>query len=503
MTRRPVRLAPGSDGGLAAAFAALRTELKLSDAFPPAVEAEAAVAIEHATLPDAEMLALPFITIDPAGSIDLDQAMFLQRDGDGYRVYYAIADVPAFVAPGGAIDAEARRRGQTMYAPDGRIPLHPVGISEGAASLLPGEIRGAFVWNLALDRDARVVSTTVSLARVRSVRQCSYPEVQAELDAAGASTGSATDTPPEPVDGLGADTVPEPVEGHGTLLLLGEIGLKLIRLERERGGASLNRPEQEIGEDGGAYRLVRRSTLPVEDWNAQISLMTGMAAARLMIDGKIGILRTMPAPDAETIDRFRRQTVALGRPWPEQQPYGEYLRTLSSEDPRQLAVIHAASSLFRGAGYTAFAGEVPAATEQAAVAAPYAHTTAPLRRLVDRFSLLVCAALCAGETVPGWVRDALPTLPAIMEASDAIASRLDRGAVSAVEAALLSTRIGEEFEATVISAREGGGVIQLADPAVTANCDGALQAGAVVRAKLLRAEIATGTVQFAVTPPGR
>ena len=320
------------------------------------------------------------------------------------------------------------------------------------------------------------------------MRQYSYSEAQAELEGAVASTNSAT------------DTVPEPVEGRDVLPLLKEIGLKRILLEQERGGASLNRPEQEISEVDGGYRLIRRSTLPVEDWNAQISLMTSMAAAQLMIDGRVGILRTMPAPDAETIDGFRRQTVALGSPWSEQQPYGDYLRRLSSEDPRQLAIIHAAASLFRGAGYTAFDGEVPAETEQAAVAAPYAHVTAPLRRLVDRLSLVVCEALCSGAPVPDWVREALPTLPAIMGSPDGVASRLDRGAISAVEAAVLSTRVGEEFTATVISVREGGGVIQLADPPVTAECDGVLQAGAVVRVTLLSAEIETGTVRFAVTP---
>ena len=58
----------------------------------------------------------------------------------------AIADVPAYVEAGGAIDAEARRRGQTLYAPDGRVPLHPAVLSEGAASLLPEQDRRAFVW---------------------------------------------------------------------------------------------------------------------------------------------------------------------------------------------------------------------------------------------------------------------------------------------------------------------------------------------------------------------
>ena len=114
-----------TDGQLAAALDAVRAELGLSDTFPPAVEAEARAAVMSAAMPDAQLLDLPFLTIDPADARDLDQAMQLERAGNGYRVRYAIADVPAFVAPGGAVDAEARGRGQSMYPPDRRIPLHP------------------------------------------------------------------------------------------------------------------------------------------------------------------------------------------------------------------------------------------------------------------------------------------------------------------------------------------------------------------------------------------
>ncbi len=279
-------------------------------------------------------------------------------------------------------------------------------------------------------------------------------------------------------------------------MLLKEIGEKRILLERARGGASLNRPDQEITEAEHVYRLVRRSGLPVEDWNAQISLMTGMAAARLMLDGGIGILRTMPAPDEETIARFRRQTVALGSPWTADVAYGEYLRSLDSDDPRKLAILHAAGSLFHGAGYTTFDGEAPEHTEQAAVGAPYAHTTAPLRRLVDRFALVICEALSAGTPVPDWARAALPDLPGIMGRSDGLASRLDRGAIDAVEAAILRDRIGETFDATVVSSRDGGGVVQIAEPAVTADCDGSLEPGSTVRVTLVAADVVARRIAF-------
>ncbi|MHC5797633.1 RNB domain-containing ribonuclease [Lacisediminihabitans sp. FW035] len=447
----------------------MRGELGLTADFPPAVEADARSVVAHQVLPDLDSTAIPFITIDPAGATDLDQALHLERDADGYRVWYAIADVPAFVAPNGPIDAEARRRGQTMYSPDGRIPLHPTVISEDAASLLPGQVRSAFVWEFRLDAEANVTSVGIARARIRSTRQCDYAGVQAELD-----SGTASDV----------------------VRLLREVGEKRIRLERQRGGASLNRADQEVIEVDHVYRLERRRSLPVEGWNAQISLMTGMEAARIMIDGGVGILRTMPAPDAVAIERFRLQTSALGWPWAPGLAYGDYLRTLDGSDPGQLAIIHTAGSLFRGAGYTVLPGAAPDAVIQAAVGAPYAHTTAPLRRLVDRFVLVTCEALVGGHPVPSWVRDALPSLPGIMSASDGIASRLDRGSIDAVEAAMLRGRVGEVFDATVISARKSGGVIQLADPAVSADCSGALVAGTRVRATLLTADITTATVAF-------
>ena len=184
-------------------------------------------------------------------------------------------------------------------------------------------------------------------------------------------------------------------------MLLKEVGEKRVLLERRRGGASLPMPEQEVEEDEhGDFRISFRPLLSAEDWNAQISLLTGMGAADLMLKGKVGILRTMPPPDPRDLARFRRQAAAVGVAWPEGLAYGEFLRTLDRTEPRHLALIHEATSLFRGAGYTPFDGTVPEQPLHAAVANPYAHVTAPLRRLVDRFGLVVCEALSAGREVP-------------------------------------------------------------------------------------------------------
>ena len=454
------------------AFDDVRSELKVPGDFPPEVLAEAQAVAGAAALPQRDETAVPFLTIDPPGSMDLDQAIFIERVGKGYRVRYAIADVPAFVTPGGAIDAEARKRGQTLYAPDRRTPLHPDQLGEDAASLLPNQVRPAFVWDMQLDSDGEGTSVDVYRAMMSSTKRLTYAQVQAAVD-----SGTADER----------------------LSLLKEVGELRITLEQDRGGASLPIPEQVVSMDqNGTYVLSLRPPVPAEDWNAQISLLTGMAAAEMMLHAEVGILRTMPDPDHNVILRFRRQARALGVTWPAEMLYGELLRSLDRSDPKHLALIHAATSLFRGAGYTPFDGGVPELTLHAAVAAPYAHVTAPLRRLVDRFGLIVCASICSDTPVPDWVRHALPTLPEIMTASEHVANTMERACTDAVEAAAMQHRVGETFRALVVDVTNSGGLVQLSDPAILAHADGVSTAGTEAMVELIEADVATRSVRFQV-----
>ena len=473
MPQRRSHVAPSAaQSELAQALAALRVELDAPTEFSPNAESEASASSPPA--PALDLRDVPFATLDPVGSQDLDQAFHLARDGDGFAVRYAIADVPSFVQPGGAVDAAARERGQTLYAADGRIPLHPPVLSEDRASLLPGADRPALVWTFSLSSAGDVTDFRLERALIRSRVQLDYESTQQALDAGEESPAS----------------------------LLREIGELRIAKERERGGASLNLPDEEVVQhDDGSYGIERRTPLPVEEWNAQLSLMTGMAAASVMIDAKVGVLRTMPEPDDAAFDAFRRQAGALGRPWTTGE-YGEYLRSLDRDDPMTLPVLLAAASLFRGAGYVTFDGAVPENIEQAAIAAPYAHATAPLRRLVDRWVLAICLAVSEGVEIPAWARESLPELPDLMQASSQRASRLNADTVNRVEAALMQPLVGETVEATVIEMRNGGErvSIQIADPAVTASAPvpSGTKPGDTVSLKVVRADIAQGEVEFAL-----
>ncbi len=454
-------------------LAQIRTDLKVPQDFSSAALADAQAAADSHPSAPADLTDVAFWTLDPVGSMDLDQAMALERDGDGYRVRYAIADVPHFVTPGSALDTEVRARGLTIYAPDGRVPLHPPVLSEAAASLLPDQVRPAYVWDLRLAADGTVTSAGVARAMVRSQVRRDYVSVQADVDAG---------TPDEQV------------------VLLREIGGKRAALESARGGASLPMPEQEVHPDGfGGYVIELRPPVPAEDWNAQISLMTGMAAADIMVRGGIGILRTMPDPEPGAVKRFRRQATALGVPWPQGQRYGDFLRSLDRHNTRHLALIHEATSLFRGAGYTPFEGEAPSVRTHAAVAAPYAHVTAPLRRLVDRFGLVVCESLCSGSPVPGWVREALPALPDLMAQGDRRASAVERASTDAVEAAVLAGSVGRDFSGSVVDVTSKGmPVVQLLDPAVVGLAAGSAKPGTDVTVRVTAVDVEAGSVRMEI-----
>src|ERR687897_2502871 len=157
---------------LAQGLATIRAAAEVPDGFPQEVEAAAERAAAQPRLPDLDRTDLELITIDPAGSRDLDQALHIARSpSGGFVVSYAIADVAAFVRPGDPIDVEAHRRGTTLYAPDRRTPLHPPVLSEGAASLLPNEVRPALLWTITLDHRGQTVAAEAARALVRSRAQ--------------------------------------------------------------------------------------------------------------------------------------------------------------------------------------------------------------------------------------------------------------------------------------------------------------------------------------------
>lgn len=438
---------PGVPAEVVRGLHLLRDELGLPDEFPEAAldQAAALVADPPSFSGHVDRSEVNFITIDPPSSMDLDQAMHIERDGDGFVVHYAIADVGAWVQPGSPIAEEAWKRGQSMYAPGAKVPLHPATLSEGAASLLAdGVLRPVMLWTHRLNAEGTLMGSSLERAMVVNSAKLTYEEV---------------------ADQLAAGTASE------TAKLLAEVGPLRVAKEVERGGINLNLPDQEIVATNGTWELQFRTTLDVEEWNAQISLMTGIAAAQMMVDGGVGILRTLPPAEKSAVAHLRRVAASLDVDWPTDLDYPDFVRALDPRNPRELAVIVQCTTLFRGSGYVGFHGGIPDKDlRHAAVASLYAHATAPLRRLVDRFVLEICLSLSEGTDVPAWVIEALDGLPAVMQETGRQANAYQRGAVNLAEALVLADKVGEVFDSVVIDVnpRSGQGTFQITEYAIEA-----------------------------------
>ncbi|HWB35502.1 MAG TPA: RNB domain-containing ribonuclease, partial [Rugosimonospora sp.] len=173
---------------------------------------------------------------------------------------------------------------------------------------------------------------------------------------------------------------------------------------------------------------------------------------------------------------------------------GRVIAGLDPQNPRAAAFIDHTADTLRGAGYTAFDGTVPQQAEHGGVASVYAHVTAPLRRLADRYATEAALALFVGQPVPQHVRDALPKLPEVMAETGHVANAADRGAIDLAEAVLLEKRIGEVFPAAVIDESQ----IALDSPPVRAKCSGDLTPGDRIQAKLTEADPVKRRVKFAL-----
>jgi exoribonuclease R len=330
-----------------------------------------------------------------------------------------------------------------------------------------GIAKGAKMCGARVIEDTRVLEIIV-----KNRRALSYQEVHADLNSGN------------------------PAEVH---LLLREIGILRQKQEATRGGVSLRLPSQEVVRQDGTYALSFRATLPVENWNAQMSLLTGMAAAEMMLASKVGLLRTLPKPERRTLAWLRRCSEALGVPYPDYLAYPDWVRSLDVADPDHAALMTQAARAFRGAGYAGFDGDLPTNTRHYAIGADYAHVTAPLRRLIDRFGNEIVLALSAGARPPGWVTEALDSIPDTMTDASRRERAFERAIVDFTEALILAPRVGEVFPAIATDVDDDKVTIQIRRPAILARLDATgVGLGDEIEVHLVDADPEAGSLHFEV-----
>ena len=455
-------------GSLAQGLKDIRTRFQLPDAFPQPVLDAAQAAARRAPDQHVDRTDRPFVTLDPATSTDLDQAFAIERSGADLLLHYAIADVGWFVTDGDALDEEAWKRGTSQYLPDGKVPLYPPILSEAAASLLPDGPRPAVIFTVRIDPEGQVKLDRAERAVIRSRAKLAYDSVQpAQL----------------PAD-------------------FGELAARIRLAEDRRGASRVDPPEQEVqAMGGGGYALTFRPRLQTEADNAALSLATNLAIADALLAHHTGLFRVMPAPDEKAVLRLRQTARAFRLPWPEMETLDQLQRGLRADDPKEAAFMLAIRRAGDRAAYMPYReGEVP---WHAAMAATYAHATAPLRRLADRYVVNAALAIANGQPVPEKVTQAFETVPKVMASAASLGGQIERAAIDLAEAVMLKGREGELFPAVVTDVDERGARMQLRDLPVVARVDAdGMAPGDALCVRLLAADPARQRIDFEAQPAG-
>lgn len=439
---------------LTGGLAAIREEFEIPSAYPADVLEAAEQAARRVPTDHADWTARPFVTLDPQSSTDLDQAFAIDQAGADIVLHYAIADVAWFVADGDPLDRHAWTRGTTAYLPDGKAGLYPPALSEHAASLLPDGPRPAIVLSVRIAPDGEAKLDGVTRAVIRSRAKLAYETVRDDQ------------LPPGFAD----------------------LAARIEAAENRRGAARVDPPEQEVSRNGEGHFILRfRPYSMAETRNAALSLATNLAVADAMLAENTGLFRVMAPPRASAEERLRRTAEAFDLVWPVEMPLAQFERRLDSRNPRHGAFMLAIRRAGDGASYEPLRpGKLP---WHAAIAAPYAHCTAPLRRLADRHVLRAVLALAQGKPVPADVEESFQRLPKVMARAGARDGQVDRAVIDLAEAAMLANFEGKCFPAVVTDLREDKARIQLRDLAVVAEAPalGAMP-GAAVRVQLAHAD---------------
>ena len=267
-----------------------------SDLFPDEVRAEAEQVPDHVRQEDRggrrDVTGLRLVTIDGEDARDFDDAVHVERvEGKGkarYRAVVAIADVSHYVRAGSALDAEALRRGTSVYFPAQVLPMLPERLSNGICSLNPEVDRLCMVADLLIDDRGEPVSAELYPGVMRSAARCTYTEVARVLD---------------------GEKLPHREGFRKEFELMAELQAKLTAMRARRGAIDFDLPESKIvlADDGRVTAIERRPRNRAHRIVEELMLAANEAVARHSADRNRGtVFRVHGEPDVEKLEKFRK-----------------------------------------------------------------------------------------------------------------------------------------------------------------------------------------------------
>ncbi len=429
------------DAGIALreGLALITQQFQLPDRFSESVDSASRLALNSFNTSNSfgilhreDATSLPFITLDPAGSTDLDQAFCLEKVGDSILLQYALADVGTFVVDDDPIDREAWNRGLTIYGLREKIPLYPSAISQGAASLLPDGPRPAILVTVEMSQDCKIKLSNVRRVVCKSRAQLSY-------------------------DQFDVQSIP----------YLQEFAERMWKDEVRRGAIRVEFPQQEVVVDSeapGGIRLELRARNNAGEVNSTLSLATNIAIGNYLQSRRIGLFRVMDEPSQSAVATLRRSASVLGIAWRDSESLRDLQRRMDPENRVHQRFLLDARRAGGRAHYALFDPDKP--SWHSAIGATYSHATASLRRLADRYTLQLTYWLWNQLTIPEDFYNRLSLLPQIMERFESRAASVERAVIDLVEAVALQDRIGEILDGEVVD--EAASIVQIREPVIRA-----------------------------------
>jgi ribonuclease R len=390
---------------------------------------------------------LPLVTIDGADAKDFDDAVWCEPDGSGWRVIVAIADVSAYVSPAGALDAEARERGTSVYFPRKVIPMLPENLSNGLCSLNPGVDRLCMICDMRVTSGGKVREARFYEGLMRSAARLTYDEVAGILVEGDAELRRRH-----------AKVLPQLEHLHAVWRVL-------ARARERRGAVDFDLPEVAMVFDpkGHVARVEPRHRNDAHRIIEECMIAANVEAARFLEKHKISALYRVHAPPEE--DRLGSLKEFLGA-------FGLSLPTRERLEPKHLsALVREVAGrpdadlietvILRSMSAAAYQpeniGHFGLALER------YAHFTSPIRRYPD---LLVHRAIRhilrggkPGDFTHG--KQEMEGLGRHCSATERRADEATREAMDWLKCEFMLDRVGEEFDVIVTGVVDFGLFVQI------------------------------------------